>query len=171
MIERFARPTLLTPDHAVDEFDCGVEALNTFLRRHALTNQRNHSARTFVAVPVGEQRVVGFYSLCAASVAYEQTPGRVRKGLARHEVPLVLLARLAIDVSVQGRGLGAGLLRDALMRFMAAQESIGARALLAHAKDDAAKAFYERWGFSATDGLPYHLYLLTKDVEATLAGT
>ena len=112
--------------------------------------------------------MVGFYSLCAASAEFEQTPERIRKGLARHEVPLILLARLAVDARFQGMGLGASLLQDAFGRFLTAQESIGARALVAHAKDDSAKAFYVKWGFVATESLPFHLYILTKTIRATL---
>ena len=168
MSARFQRPVLLSEAHDVSSFDCEVEALNAFLKSHALQNQRNNSARTFVSTRVGSQEVVGFYSLCAASVDFEQTPERIRKGLARHEVPLVLLARLAVDVSCKGQGLGASLLQDAFLRFMTAQEAIGARALLAHAKDASAKAFYEKWGFVSTEGLPLHLYILTKQIKATL---
>lgn len=158
---------MLAEGHKVDEFDCGVEPLNAFLKRYALQNQRNDSARTFVATRSG--RVVGYYSLCAASADYEATPARIHKGLARHEVPLILLARLAVDRSAQGEGLGFSLLLDVFRRFMAAQETIGARGLLAHAKDDSAKSFYEKWGFVAAEGFPYHLYILTKDIKATIA--
>lgn len=168
MISHFQSPVLLSDEHDVTSFDCGVEALNTFLKSHALQNQRNNSARTFVSTRAGSQAVVGYYSLCAASVDFEQTPERIRKGLARHEVPLVLLARLAVDASCKRQGLGASLLQDAFLRFMNAQEAIGARALLAHAKDASAKAFYEKWGFVATEGLPLHLYILTKQIKATL---
>lgn len=164
----FQRPVLLSDEHETADFDCGVEALDTFLKRHALQNQRNHSARTFVSTRVDSQKVVGFYGLAAASVEFEQTPERIRKGLARHEVPLVLLARLAVDSSCKGQGLGASLLQDAFLRFMNVQQSIGARALLAHAKDESAKAFYEKWGFVATDALPFHLYILTKTIRAAL---
>jgi GNAT superfamily N-acetyltransferase len=80
----------------------------------------------------------------------------------------VLLARLAVADSCKGQGLGASLLQDAFLRFMKAQEVIGARALLAHAKDAAAKAFYEKWGFVSTEGLPLHLYILTKNIKAVL---
>ncbi|CAN5613397.1 GNAT family N-acetyltransferase [soil metagenome] len=140
--------------------------MNTFLQRYARQNQSNDSARTFVAVQSG--RVVGYYSLCAASVEFEQVPERIRKGLAKHPVPMVLLARLAVDKSVQGQGLGFSLLLDAFERFLATQELIAARGLFAHAKDDSAKAFYEKWGFASAQGLPYHLFLLTKDIRATL---
>ena len=164
----YQRPVLLTEDHDVSSFDCGIEALNTFLRSHAIQNQRNNSARTFVSTRTGTSEVVGFYSLSAASVDFEQTPERIRKGLARHPVPLVLLARLAVDDSCKGQGLGASLLQDAFLRFLKAQEVIGARALLAHAKDASAKAFYEKWGFVSTEGLPLHLYILTKNIKAVL---
>lgn len=164
----FERPALLTDDHVVNSFDCGVEALNTFLKSHALQNQRNNSARTFVSVRTGSREVAGFYTLCAASVEFEQTPERIRKGLARHEVPLVLLARLAVDSGCKGQGLGASLLQDAFFRFMKVQEVVGARALLAHAKDESAKAFYEKWGFVSTEGLPLHLYILTKQIKSNL---
>ncbi len=169
MSAAFVRPVLLTAAHDVAGFDCEVDALNSFLKNHALQNQGNNSARTFVATRPGSNEVVGYHSLCAASADYEQTPERIRKGLARHEVPLILLARLAVDKSCKGQGLGASLLQDAFGRFMAAQEAIGARALLAHAKDTGAKAFYEKWGFVSTDGLPLHLFILTKDIKATLA--
>lgn len=168
MSARYARPVLLSEEHNLTAFDCGVEALKTFLKSYALQNQRSNSARTFVTTRQGETEVVGFYSLCAASVEFEQTPERIRKGLARHEVPLVLLARLAVDVSCKGHGLGASLLQDAFLRFVNVQETIGARALLAHAKDDAAKAFYEKFGFVSTDALPFHLYVLTKTIKAAL---
>lgn len=168
MSASFEKPVLLTEEHDVSSFDCGVDALNTFLKGHALQNQRNNSARTFVTSRTGSAEVVGYYSLCAASVDFEQTPERIRKGLARHEVPLVLLARLAIDAGCQGQGLGASMLQDAFLRFMKAQEAIGARALLAHAKDESAKAFYEKWGFVSTEGLPLHLYILTKQIKTTL---
>ncbi len=166
----FATPELLSDMHRVSGFDCEVEPLNVFLKRHALQNQKNNSARTLVATRLDSPEVVGYYSLCAASVEYEQTPERIKKGLARHDVPLILLARLAVDGSCKGQGLGASLLQDAFGRFLKAQETIGARALLAHAKDDSAKAFYEKWGFVATDGLPLHRYILTKDIRATLEG-
>lgn len=164
----FGKVELLDSTHDASSFDCGVEPLNVFPRRYALTNQSNGSARTFVVCRDGP--VVGYYSLSAASVTFEQTPERIRKGLARHEVPLVLLARLAVDRSAQGQGLGFSLLLDAFARFLRVQESIGAHGLIAHAKDDAAKAFYEKWGFVADEGLPYHLYVLTKDVQTTLSG-
>jgi predicted N-acetyltransferase YhbS len=110
-------PELLTEVHAVSGFDCGNEALNRFLHRYALQNLRNQSARTYVALR-GEAQVIGYYSLAAASAEYDIVPARIAKGLAQHPIPLALLARLAVDQAEQGTGIGAGLLKDALKRFL-----------------------------------------------------
>lgn len=160
-------PELLTEAHDVSGFDCGNEALNHFLHRHALQNQRNQSARTYVALR-GETQVIGYYSLAAASAEYETVPVRIAKGLAQHPIPLTLLARLAVDQAEQGCGIGAGLLKDALKRFIQAQSIITARALVVHAKDDQAVEFYRHFGFTPSSLDPYHLYLMTKDIHECL---
>ena len=161
-------PELLTEAHDVSSFDCGNEALNRFLQRYALQNQRNQSARTYVALR-GETYVIGYYSLAAASAEHETVPARIAKGLAQHPVPLTLLARLAVNQEEQGSGIGAGLLKDALKRFLQAQSIIAARALVVHAKDDQAVEFYQHFGFVPSPLDPYHLYLMTKDIHACLA--
>lgn len=120
-------------------------------------------------VPI-EERVVGYYALSAASVEQDDAPTRVRKGLARHPIPVILLARLAVDQSEQGRGLGAALLKDALQRAGSAAGEIGARAVLVHAKDEEAKAFYEHFDFEPSPSDPLHLFLLMKDLLASLNG-
>lgn len=120
-------------------------------------------------VPI-EERVVGYYALSAASVEQADAPTRVRKGLARHPIPVILLARLAVDQSEQGRGLGAALLKDALQRAGSAAGEIGARAVLVHAKDEEAKAFYEHFDFEPSPSDPLHLLLLMKDLLASLNG-
>ena len=160
-------PELLTEVHDVLGFDCGNEALNRFLQRYAILNQRNQSARTYVALR-GETRVIGYYSLAAASAEYEIVPARIAKGLAQHPIPLTLLARLAVDQAEQGSGIGAGLLKDALKRFLQAQSIIAARALVVHAKDDRAVEFYQHFGFAPSPLDPYHLYLMTKDIHECL---
>ena len=160
-------PELLTEAHDVSRFDCGSQSLNRFLQRFALENQRNQSARTYVAVR-GDAYVVGFYTLAAAAAEYDVVPERVAKGLAQHPVPLALLARLAVDVNEQGAGTGAGLLKDALKRFLQAQAIIGARALVVHAKNDQAADFYRHFGFVESPIDPYHLFLLSKDIQAAL---
>src|SRR6266508_4434677 len=136
----------LRRDHQVDLFDCGQEALNRFLVRYAFQNQHAEASQTYVAV-VGDE-VVGFYTLAVAQVEYDDAPQRLGKGLARHPIPLMLLARLAVATSWQGKGLGSGLLKDAMLRTLQAADLAGIRAIAVHAKDDA-RAFYERFGFVA----------------------
>ena len=153
----------LRGDHDLAPFDCGKEELNSFLKRFALANPQALSAQTYVACQ--DNLVVGYYSLAFGSVAHEQTPERVKKGLARHPIPVMILARLAIDQQFPGKGLGQGLLKDALERTVHAGEIGGLRAILAHVKDDSARVFYEHLNFepSATD--PYHLFMLVKDLK------
>src|SRR5690348_14599971 len=127
------RPTALTANHDLSSFDCGAAALNDYLRKYAFQNHQSHSARTYVATR--GRRVVGYYTLAAGSVRRDDTPTRVAKGQARHPVPVILLARLAVDRTEQGKGLGAGLLKDALLRAVQAADVIGCRAVLVHAKD------------------------------------
>ena len=159
-------PELLAAQHDTSAFDCGYPALNTFLARFALVNQASGAARTYVALRGA--RVIGYYSLAAASAEPERTAPRVAKGLARHAIPLTLLARLAVDRSEQGAGVGEALLKDAIKRHLQAQAIIGSRALVAHAKDDRAAAFYARYGFQPSPTDPLHYYLLTKDMQKTL---
>jgi GNAT superfamily N-acetyltransferase len=157
----------LNASHQFDAFDCGKEPLNRFLQRFALSSQRTGSARTYV-VCRGERRVAGYYSLAVGAVEPDDTPARVSKGLARHPVPVMLLARLAIDKTEQGRGLGRALLKDALLRTAQAADIAGIRALLVHAKDDEARAWYEGFDFEAGPTDPYQLFLLMKDLRALL---
>ena len=153
----------LRADHAVSGFDCGQEELNRYLSRFALVNLRAGAAQTYVAL--SGETVVGYYSLTVGDVAYDDAPGRLSKGLARHPVPIMLLARLAVSSGSQGHGIGAGLLKDAMMRTLHVADIAGIRALAVHAKDDSAGRFYERFGFipSPTDAL--HLYVLVKDIK------
>jgi GNAT superfamily N-acetyltransferase len=157
----------LTKEHDLSHFDCGKPSLNDWLKRFALTNQQNDSARTYVVHRTG--RAVGYYSISAGSVRKEESPTRVAKGLAAHPIGVILLARLAVDLSEQGTGLGKMLLVDALTRAMAAADTIGARAILVHAIDDDAAQFYRKFGFDASPIDPKQMMLLMKDLRATLA--
>jgi GNAT superfamily N-acetyltransferase len=113
----------------------------------------------------GDQ-VVGFYSLAVGSVEPQAVPSRVMKGLARHTVPVMILARLAVDATHQRQGLGRALLKDALLRTAQAADIAGIRSLLVHAKDEAARQWYESWEFEPSPTDPYHLFLLLKDLKA-----
>jgi GNAT superfamily N-acetyltransferase len=158
----------LRKDHEVDGFDCGKEALNRFLRQHAWANQQSSASQTYVVAE--NKRVRGYYSLAAGSVSHDAASRRVAAGQARHPISVVLLARLAVDKSLAKKGIGAALLKDALVRVSNAADIVGARALLVHAKDDEAKSFYEHFGFEPSPSDPLHLFLLMKDIRAAIPG-
>ena len=113
--------------------------------------------------------VVGFYSLAVGSVDPEAAPSRVMKGLARHPVPVILLTRLSVDKAHRRKGLGQALLKDALLRTAQAADIAGIRCLLVHAKDDAARQWYESWEFEPSPTDPYHLFLMLKDLKSMLS--
>jgi len=153
----------LRRDHPVDDFDCGREELNRFLQRFAWQNQQAGAPQTYVGLVGGV--VAGFYTLAVGQVTYDDAPARLTKGLARHPVPIMLLARLATDRRWQKQGVGRALLRDAMLRTLQAAEIAGIRAFAVHAKDEEARQFYEHFDFvpSLTD--PMHLFVLLKDVR------
>ncbi|MGH8336344.1 MAG: GNAT family N-acetyltransferase [Gammaproteobacteria bacterium] len=157
----------LRRDHSLDAFDCGKEQLNRFLKAHALNNQSSDSAQTYVLAD--GLAVKGYYSLAAGTVAHEEATERVKKGLTRHPIPVILLARLAVDVSMQGKKIGPALLKDALRRAAHAADIIGARAVLVHAKGDNAKGFYEHFTFEPSPSDPYHLLLIMKDLRRVIS--
>lgn len=164
---RFSDPEPLAPDHVLAGFDCSREPLNLWLSRYARQAAAAGSARTYVIVDSEQRRVVGYHALTAAGLEREGATARVRKGMPRYPVPVVLLARLAVDLSVTGRGLGGWLLRDAMLRTVAAAETIGVRAMLVHAKDDDARRFYLRHGLESSPSDPLHLMILLKDIIAS----
>lgn len=158
----------LTREHLTESFDCGREELNRFLRKHALASQQANSAQTYVTAR--GRIVAGYYSLAVGAAQREAAPERVSKGLARHLIPVMVLARLAVDVREQGRGLGKALLKDALIRTAQAADIAGIRALFVTAKDDAARAFYEHFDFEPGPADPYCLFLVMKDLKVLLQG-
>jgi GNAT superfamily N-acetyltransferase len=153
--------------HDLSQFDCARHAsLNEWLRRYALINQKSESARTYVVCR--KDVVVAYYSLAAGSVSREEAPARIAKGLARHPIPVVILARLAVDQREQGRGLGKALLKDALLRSVGAADTVGVRAVLVHAIDREAREFYKRFGFEESPVDEFHLMLLMKDLRNSI---
>ena len=156
----------LRRDHALDDFDCGDTSLNRFLVRHALQNQQMGASQTYLAV--SDDRIAGYYTLVFGEVAYADAPERLQKGAARHPVPLMLLARLAVAENVRGQGLGAALLKDAMLRTLAAAEIAGLRALAVHAKDETARRFYAHFDFVRSPSDPLHMLFLLKDIRALL---
>ncbi|NTU54515.1 MAG: GNAT family N-acetyltransferase [Chlorobiaceae bacterium] len=168
MVARFSHVQKLASTHDVSAFDCGNQALNQFMQRFALVNQKANSAQTYVSCEEETSRIAGFYSLAVGSVEQSAAAGRLGKGLGGHPVPVMILARLAVDRQFQGFGLGRALLKDALLRTAQAAEIAGIRAILVHAKDDAARNWYLQWGFESSPTDPYHLFLLIKDLLAIL---
>ncbi len=150
--------------HAVEAFTCGQPELDRFLIRHALQAQQANSSQTYVGV--SGQTVVGFYTIVAGEVRRSDAPELVVKGLPRHPIPLLVLARLAVHSEWQGRGIGAGLLLDALGRTLQVADIVGVRSLAVHAKDDSAAAFYRHFGFVPSSTDRRHLFMLIKDIRA-----
>ena len=165
-VETLNAPVLLTRSHDRSAFDCGIPALNEYMKQYALQNQKKHAARTYVATR--GDRVVGYYSLAYGSVALEEASPSAKAGLAKHPIPVILLARLAVDLSERGRGLGAALLKDYLLRTLQAAEIAGLRAMIVHAKDDAAKKFYEKFDVEPSSIDAFHLFLKVSDILASL---
>lgn len=157
----------LRRDHPVESFDCGSEQLNRYLVRYAWQNQQPGAAQTYVGV-VGDI-IIGYHTLAVGHVILEDAPARFTKGLARHPVPIMLLARLATDRRWQGQGVGKALLRDAILRTLQAADIAGIRALAVHAKDETARQFYEHFDFVPSPTDPMHLFVLLKDVRRVIS--
>lgn len=159
----FGAPQALDAHHPLEAFDCGKPALNDWLVRHARQAQASGSARTYV---VAEQaRVAGYFSLTVGQIDTVQAPDRVRKGMGAFPIPVIVLARLAVSRSDQGRGIGVGMLQDAIRRTLAIAEQAGVRALLTHPIDESAERFYLRFGFEPSPVRAQQLLLLLKDAR------
>ena len=156
----------LRREHDLSQFDCGNVTLNIWLRKYAWTNQQADSAKTYVAW--AGDLVVGYYALTTGSVHKHESPVRIAKGLANHPIGIVLLARLAVDTSQQGKGLGKALLFDALSRIEEAADIVAVRAVMVHAIDEAARRFYEHFEFEPSPVDPFQLLLLLKDLRKAL---
>ncbi len=160
------RPEPLDVQHRLEGFDCGKPALNDWLVRHARQAQGSGSAKTFVVAD--DDRVAGYFSLTVGQVDVLDVPERVRKGMGQYPVPVVILARLAVSAQDQGRGIGFGLLQDAIRRTMLIAEQAGIRAMLTHPIDHEAAKFYTRFGFVASPLRDRQLLLLLKDARRSM---
>ena len=150
--------------HTVEAFTCGQPELDRFLIRYALQAQQVNSSQTYVGL--SDKTVIGYYTIVVGEVRHADAPARVVKGMPRHPIPLLVLARLAVHSEWQGRGIGAGLLLDALERTLQVADIVGVRALLVHAKDESAAAFYRHFGFVPSPTDSRHLFTLIKDIRA-----
>ncbi len=148
---------VLTAQHDRSTFDCGAPPLNTYLKQYALQNQKKDIVRNYVVAR--EKRVVAYYSLAYGSVSRSDMPVELSRGLPDYPIPIMLLARLAVDVGEKGQGLGAALLKDAMLRTLQASDIAGLKALFVHAKDEDAMRFYQKYLFVPSPANPLHLFL------------
>ena len=150
--------------HEVEEFTCCQPELDRFLIRHALQAQQANSSQTYVGL--SDKTIIGYYTIVAGEVRHTDAPERIVKGMPRHPIPILILARLAVHSKWQGRGIGAGLLLDALGRTLQVADIIGVRALAVHAKDSSAADFYRHFEFMPSPTDNRHLFMLIKDIRA-----
>lgn len=165
-----SRPEPLTKDHILDQFDCGKEPLTSWLKKYALQSQAGQHTKTMVIAE--GKAVIGYYSYSVISVDHsDSTPERVKKGFAKHPIPVFLIARLALDERHQGKGIGSRLLRHALKgaaSIAASGDGVPIRAVIVDAIDDEARAFYSGWDFVEFPADSLRMWLLMKDLMATL---
>jgi GNAT superfamily N-acetyltransferase len=163
----YGPPVPLGGLHVIEPFDCGKDPLNIYLKQYAGQNEKRGGSRTYV-VADRSNRVVGYYTLAVGSIAHTDAPLAIKKGLGQYPIPVIILARLAIDRSIQKQRYGSALLKDALKRTFNVSREVGVRAVLVHAKDSDARNWYKKYGFveSCTDD--FHLLLLIQDIEKNL---
>jgi predicted N-acetyltransferase YhbS len=164
--ETMEGPIRIQATHATANFDCGLPALNEWLQKHAWSSERSNATRTFVVLEGNE--IIAYYSVCFGSVKSAEAPARMSQGQGQYDIGVLVLARLAVSKNWQGRGLGAGLLKEALMKAVSALEYGGLRGVLVHAKDDEGANFYQRFQFERFSEHPLTLSLLMKDIKAVL---
>jgi GNAT superfamily N-acetyltransferase len=156
-------PVPLAAQHRLDAFDCGRSSLNEWLKRHARQAQASGSAKTYIVADA--DNAVGYFSLAVGQIESLSAPDRVKKGMGQYPIPVVILARLAVCTHYHGQGMGVGMLKDAVRRTLAIAEQAGVRAMLTHPIDDAAAAFYARFGFMASPLQENQMLLLLKDAR------
>jgi GNAT superfamily N-acetyltransferase len=154
--------------HVRDAFSCGKPPLDEFIRRLVSQYEKRNLGRTYVAVRPGDKQVLGYYTLASGALSYQNLPESSARRLPRHPVPVILLARLAVDQSVQGKGWGEGLLVDALQRGLDLADKLGIHAVEVDAIDQQAKAFYEKYGFAPLLDNEFHLFLPTATIHSAI---
>lgn len=162
---KLTAPAPIEAVHIADNFDCGISSLNQWIRQQALKNELSGASRTFVVCI--EKEVVGYYALATGSILRQQAPGKIRREMP-DPIPVMVLARLAVDCTWQKSGVGLGLLRDALLRTYNVSRQVGVRALLVHALSEKAKGFYLRHGFTQSPVDQMTLMLKMQDVRQIL---
>ena len=144
-MSNYVSPEKLNKKHIINQFDCGNEQLNNYLKNYAFQNQKKNISNTFAAQK--NDKVVAYYTLTFGSILKDELPRKTNRNLPNYPIPVMILARLAVDKSETGNGLGKGLLKDAILRTLQASEIAGIKAIMVKAKDEKAKAFYEKFDF------------------------
>ncbi len=162
---RLSAPELLNANHRLENFDCGVPDLDEWLKKRALANNKEGASRTYVVTD--GQSVVGYYALAASAIAVAEAPGRFRHNMP-NPIPVALLARLAVDRSHHGRGLGRALFRDGAKRILNAADTLGIRGLIVHAISDEARGFYLALGLQPSPLEAMTLMVTLDDLQAAL---
>lgn len=157
----------LTTEHSLEVFDCGNDALNEYLCTYALVNQKLSIAQTYVAQIDGS--VIAYYTLATASAHHEETPKKISRGLPKCPIPILLIARLAVDVRYQGEKIGKGLLKNALLRACKVADIVGIRAVLVHAKNEEVAGLYKKFDFEPSPLDETHLFLSIKDIKSCVS--
>lgn len=155
-------PAPLEASHNLARFSCGKPSLDEWLQKRALANQKSGATNTYVVIQ--NRQVIGYYSLALASINRSEAPGRMKNN-APTSLPMMLLARLAVKTDFQGRGIGPGMLKDAIQRTVLVSQQAGVMGLLAHALDEEAKQFYTQYGFRESPLNPLTLILPIKDMK------
>ena len=154
--------------HVRDAFSCGKPPLDEFIHRLVSQYEKRNLGRTYVAVRPGDKQVLGYYTLASGALSYQKLPESSARKLPRHPVPVILLARLAVDQSVQGKGWGEGLLVDALQRGLGLADKLGIHAVEVDAIDQQAKAFYEKYRFVPLLDNEFHLFLPIATIQSAI---
>jgi GNAT superfamily N-acetyltransferase len=154
--------------HVRDSFSCGKPPLDEFIHRLVSQYEKRNLGRTYVAVRPGDKQVLGYYTLASGAISFQNLPETSARKLPRHPVPVILLARLAVDLSVQGKGRGEGLLSDALRRGLSLADKLGIHAVEVDAIDQQAKAFYEKYGFEPLLDNEFHLFLPIATIQSAI---
>lgn len=161
-------PLLLDKLHIRQQFDCGEEALNIFLKEYALQNSKNNASRTYVCSTKNDNIVSGYYTLTYGAIRHQEATEKVKKNMPHYPIPVMILARLAIDKKYQKLGLGKEILKDALLRTLQASEIAGLKAIIAHAKNSDSISFYKKYGFEQSKFDEKHLMLSIQDIFCSL---
>jgi ribosomal protein S18 acetylase RimI-like enzyme len=158
-------PEKLNPAHDLSQFRCGEQELDDWLKRRALHNEDSGASRTYVICI--KRQVVGYYALSAGAIAHKDAPGRVRRNMP-DPVPVMVIGRLAMDIQLQGRGIGTALLKDAVLRTIQAAGIVGIRAILVHVLSESAKRFYQKLGFMESPTNPMTMMITVQAAANTL---